>query len=95
MDDTLEPRGAGVALGDIGAQVSAATIGCNKVFAYMDHLLDYAERRTRVQSAAPTSSSTIAPLSTYDRGEPIRLLPTDCHATNEQKEDAHDRHSNR
>lgn len=46
----------------------------------------------RLRSARYVGS---VPLSTYDRGEPIRLLPTDCHATNEQKEDAHDRHSNR
>ena len=51
-------------LGDIGAQVSAVTVGCNrlmdlcgsegvdKVLAYMDHLLDYAERRTRARIAA-------------------------------------------
>jgi N-methylhydantoinase B len=48
-------------LGDIGAQVSAVTVGCArildlcrsegtaKVLAYMDHLLDYAERRTRAR----------------------------------------------
>jgi N-methylhydantoinase B len=51
-------------LGDIGAQVSAVTVGCqrivdlcrsegtDKVLAYMDHLLDYAERRTRAAIAA-------------------------------------------
>jgi N-methylhydantoinase B len=50
-------------LGDIGAQVSAVTVGCArildlcrsegtaKVLAYMDHLLDYAERRTRARIA--------------------------------------------
>ncbi len=50
-------------LGDIGAQVSAVTVGCarivdlcrsegtEKVLAYMDHLLDYAERRTRARIA--------------------------------------------
>ena len=50
-------------LGDIGAQVSAVTVGCarivdlcraegtQKVLAYMDHLLDYAERRTRARIA--------------------------------------------
>jgi N-methylhydantoinase B len=48
-------------LGDIGAQVSAVTVGCarildlcradgtGKVLAYIDHLLDYAERRTRAR----------------------------------------------
>jgi N-methylhydantoinase B len=51
-------------LGDIGAQVAAVTVGCqrlvdlcraegtDKVLAYMDHLLDYAERRTRAAIAA-------------------------------------------
>jgi N-methylhydantoinase B len=51
-------------LGDIGAQISAVTVGCNRiadvcrshgvatVLAYMDHLLDYAEQRTRARIAA-------------------------------------------
>jgi N-methylhydantoinase B len=51
-------------LGDIGAQVSAVTVGCNRivdlcrtrgtdtVLATMDHLLDYAEQRTRARIAA-------------------------------------------
>ena len=51
-------------LGDVGAQVSAATVGRERildlcraygtetVLAYMDHLLDYAERRTRARIAA-------------------------------------------
>ena len=51
-------------LGDIGAQVSAVTVGRDRlleliraegaetVLAYMDHLLDYAERRTRTRIAA-------------------------------------------
>ncbi len=50
-------------LGDIGAQVSAVTVGAariaelcraegvDKVLAYMDHLLDYAERLTRARIA--------------------------------------------
>jgi N-methylhydantoinase B len=50
-------------LGDIAAQVSAVTVGCarivdlcrsegtDEVLAYMDHLLDYAERRTRARIA--------------------------------------------
>jgi N-methylhydantoinase B len=54
----------GQVLGDIGAQVAAVTVGCqrlvdlcrregtDKVLAYMDHLLDYAERRTRAAIAA-------------------------------------------
>jgi N-methylhydantoinase B len=51
-------------LGDIDAQVSAVTVGCQRivdlcrsegsdqVLAYMDHLLDYAEQRTRACIAA-------------------------------------------
>jgi len=51
-------------LGDIIAQISAVTVGCNRiadlcrsygvetVLAYMDHLLDYAEARTRARIAA-------------------------------------------
>ena len=51
-------------LGDIEAQVSAVTVGCQRivdlcrseggdqVLAYMDHLLDYAEQRTRACIAA-------------------------------------------
>jgi len=51
-------------MGDIGAQISAVTVGRDRiaalcraegvdtVLAYMDHLLDYAERRTRARLAA-------------------------------------------
>jgi N-methylhydantoinase B len=51
-------------VGDIGAQISAVTVGRDRmlelcrsqgtdtVLAYMDHLLDYAERRTRARLAA-------------------------------------------
>jgi len=51
-------------LGDIDAQVSAVTVGCQRIVdlcrsegtdqisAYMDHLLDYAEQRTRACIAA-------------------------------------------
>jgi N-methylhydantoinase B len=51
-------------LGDINAQISAVTVGCNRIadlcrsygtetmLTYMDHLLDYAEARTRARIAA-------------------------------------------